>query len=129
VKSYAEENTKLGLSIRTFIELDPQLLNRISIAFPPLLHRFIAGYPHMNPQIFRAFSASFAHWLVREFFLSLCAGIAQELADGAGEKKGERKAKSPRCGKTRAADRGPRYALVFHPGTWNSPSRTLSYER
>jgi len=58
-------NTKTSLSIRAFIDLDPQQLNRISAAYSPLLHRFLAGYPHSNPQIFRAFSASFAHKTVR----------------------------------------------------------------
>jgi hypothetical protein len=123
------KNTKTYLSIRTFIKLDPQGLNRFSVAFSPLLHRLTAGYPHANPQIFRAFSASFAHGIVLDFFRSVCAAMAQEIADGAGEKKGEKKANARRCGKRgpRIAVRGP--AQDFHRGTWNSPSPALSYER
>jgi len=129
VKPYDEKNTKTDLSIRAFINLDPQLLNRFSAAFSPLLHRFIAGYPHANPQIFRAFSASFAHWIVREFFRSVCAGIAQELADRAGKKNGEKEANFASCGKS-SAIRGSWFAIrVFHRGTWNTPTSGRNFDR
>ena len=60
-------------------KLHPQALNRFSAAFAPLLHRFLAANPQANPQIFRAFSASFAHRIVRDFFRSLCAAISEEM--------------------------------------------------
>jgi len=109
VKSYDEQNTKTKLSIRTFIELDPQRLNRFSAAYSPLLHCFIAGYPHVNPQVFRAFSASFAHPTMVEFFRSVCAGIAQELADWTAKKNGEKEANFASCGKNPV--RGSRFAF------------------
>jgi hypothetical protein len=79
VKSSRIENRETDLSIRAFIELLPQIVDRISDCFPPLMHRFLAAIPQANPQIFRAFSASFAHGIVREFFRSLFAAISQVL--------------------------------------------------
>jgi len=73
------QNTPTSLSIRAFIDLVPQIVDRISGCFPPHIHRFIAGIPQANPQIFRPFSASFAHEIVRELFRSLCAAISQDL--------------------------------------------------
>jgi hypothetical protein len=75
------ENRETDLSIRAFRELLPQIVDRISGCFPPLMHRFLAAIPQANPQIFRAFSASFAHGIVREFFRSLFAAISQVLTD------------------------------------------------
>jgi hypothetical protein len=71
---------KNELKYSRFINLHPQALNRFSAAFAPLLHRFIAANPQGNPQIFRAFSAPFAHGLVRPDFRSVCAANSQELA-------------------------------------------------
>jgi hypothetical protein len=62
------------------MNLHPQALNRFSAAFAPLLHRFIAANPQANPQIFRVFSASFAHAIVRPDFRRVCAANSQELA-------------------------------------------------
>ena len=75
------------------MELLPQFALHISGCFPPLMHRFLAANPQANPQIFRAFSASFAHRIVRALFRSLCAAISQLLADCAGKKNGENEAK------------------------------------
>ena len=60
--------------------LHSQVLHLFSAAFALLLHRFIAANPQANPQIFRAFSASFAHAIVRLDFRRLCAANSQELA-------------------------------------------------
>jgi len=87
------ENTKTYLSIRDFIELVPQILGRNSGGFRPHIHRFTAAIPQANPQIFRAFSASFAHGIGRQLFRSLCAAISQDLTNSAGEKRGEEEAK------------------------------------
>ena len=81
MKSSGKENIETNLSIRGFIGLVPQRLDHISGAFPPLIHRFLAAIPQANPQIFRAFSASFAHRIVRDFFRRLFAANSQELAD------------------------------------------------
>ena len=70
------------------------MLRRISAAFPPLLRRFLAGNPLVIPQIFRAFSSSFAHGDARDFFRRLYAAIPKEMAGPAEWKKGEREAKS-----------------------------------
>jgi hypothetical protein len=75
------ENTEKDLSIRAFRELVPQIVDRISGRFPPHIHRFLAAIPQANPQIFRAFSASFAHAVVRRLFRSLCAAISQDLTN------------------------------------------------
>ena len=72
---------QIELKYSQIINLDPQPLNRFSAAFQPLLRRFLAANPQANPQIFRAFSASFAHAAVRLFFRSLCAANSQELAN------------------------------------------------
>ena len=93
------ENRKSSLSIRNSINLHPQALSRFSTAFAPLLHRFIAANPQANPQIFRAFSACFAHAVVRRIFRSVCAAISQELASSAAKKNGERAANQRSCGK------------------------------
>ena len=69
------------LKYSQIINLHPQGLNRFSAAFAPLFRRFLAANPQGNPQIFRAFSASFAHAAVRSFFRSVCAANSQELAD------------------------------------------------
>jgi len=61
--------------------LHPQEVDRFSAAFAPLLRCFIAANPQVNPQIFRAFSASFAHAIVRLDFRRLCAANSQELAN------------------------------------------------
>jgi hypothetical protein len=82
------------------MNLTPQELRSISPAFRPLSHRLLAANPQANPQIFRAFSASFAHGVVRLFFRSVCAAISQELANSAGEKKGEKQAKRAPLRKT-----------------------------
>jgi hypothetical protein len=51
-----------------------------------------------------------------EFFRSVCAGIAQELADWTAKKNGEKEANFASCGKV-IADRGPRSAARdFHRG-------------
>ena len=81
MKSSRTENRETDLSIRAFRELLPHIVDRISGRFPPLMHRFLAAIPQVNPQIFRAFSASFAHGIVREFFRSLFAAISQVLTD------------------------------------------------
>jgi hypothetical protein len=75
------ENSKTGLSIRAFRELVPQIVGRISSSFPPHIHRFLAAIPQANPQILRAFSASFAHGIVRRLFRRLCAAISQDLTN------------------------------------------------
>jgi len=62
------------------MNLHPQAVNLFSAAFAPLLHRFLATNPQANPQIFRAFSASFAHAVGRTDFRRLCAANSQELA-------------------------------------------------
>ena len=74
-------NTESDLSIRTFSELVPQIVDHISGSFPPHIHRFLAAIPQANPQIFRAFSASFAHGIVRRLFRRLCAAISQDLTN------------------------------------------------
>ena len=76
------------------MNLHPQALNLFSARFAPLLHRFIAVNPQANPQIFRAFSACFAHAVVREYFRSLYAVISQVLTNSAGKKNGEKEAKA-----------------------------------
>ena len=73
------QNTETDLSIRAFRELVPQIVDPISGCFPPHIHRFLAAIPQVNPQIFRAFSASFAHGIVRRLFRRLCAAISQDL--------------------------------------------------
>jgi len=62
------------------------MLNRFSAAYSLVLRRLLAANPQPNPQIFRAFSASFAHVVVRDFFRRLCAAISQELATWAAKK-------------------------------------------
>ena len=79
VMRLGEQQNELKYS--RFMNLHPQPLNRFSAAYSPLLHCLLAANPQPNPQIFRAFSASFAHDGVRDFFRSLCAAISQELAD------------------------------------------------
>jgi len=64
--------------------LVPQAIDGISTAFPPLPNCFLAANPQANPQIFRAFSASFAHRDVRRLFRSLFAAISQDLTNPAG---------------------------------------------
>jgi hypothetical protein len=81
MNSSGKENSEISLSIRGFKHLVPQAVDRFSVAYPPHIHRILAGYPHANPQIFRPFSASFAHGFVRIFFRSLCAAIPEELAN------------------------------------------------
>jgi hypothetical protein len=71
---------KNELKYSQIMHLHPQVLNLFSAAFAPLLHRFIAANPQANPQIFRAFSAPFAHAIVRRDFRRLCAANSQELA-------------------------------------------------
>ncbi|PYQ48956.1 MAG: hypothetical protein DMF59_14685 [Acidobacteria bacterium] len=75
----AEGEHQIGLKYSHFQIFSSQALDRISVAFPPLSHRILAGYPPTNPQIFRAFSASFAHVVVRLLFRNLCAVISQDL--------------------------------------------------
>jgi hypothetical protein len=87
------ENTKTYLSIRDFIELVPQIVDVNSEGFRPHIHWFLAAIPQGNPQIFRAFSASFAHGIGRQLFRSLCAAISQDLTNSAGEKMSEKEAK------------------------------------
>ena len=99
MKSSRMENSETDLSIRGFIDLVPQIVSRISSRFPPHIHRFLAAIPQGNPQIFRAFSASFAHGIVREFFRSLCAAISKDLTNSAGKKNGEKEAKLVRLRK------------------------------
>jgi len=96
---------QIELKYSPCIDLHPQWLNCFFAAFSPLLHRFIAANPQPNPQIFRAFSASFAHAAVRKFFRSLCAAISQPLAGSAGKKNGEKEANGRCCGKTFAVRR------------------------
>lgn len=72
--------------------LDPQALNGFSAASPPQIRRILAANPQPNPQIFRPFSASFAHRIVLPIFRSLCAAFSQEMTGSAGEKNGEKKA-------------------------------------
>jgi hypothetical protein len=112
VKSCFEENIKSGLSIRVTINLHPQGPNRFSAAFSPLLHRFIAGFPQPNPQIFRPFSASFAHGIGRIFFRSLCAAISQALAARPIRKWAKKRRSRRRCGKEFAV-RGSQFAARF----------------
>jgi len=94
LSSSAITNTESNLTIHDISELDPQELRSISRGFRPLSHRLLAANPQSNPQIFRAFSASFAHAAVRLFFRSVYAAISQVLANSADEKKGEKQAKS-----------------------------------
>jgi len=74
-------NVGTSLSIRGFSHLVPQFVDRISCCFPPHIHRFLAAIPQANPQIFRAFSASFAHRTVLAIFRSLCAANSQDLTN------------------------------------------------
>ena len=76
----AHEQRKNELKYSRFINLHPQALSGFSAAFALLLRRFLAANPQVNPQIFRAFSASFAHAAVRHDFRSVCAANSQELA-------------------------------------------------
>jgi len=75
------KNSEKDLSIRGFRELLPQFVDAISGRFPPHIHRFLAAIPQTIPQIFRGFSASFAHGIVREFFRRLFAAISQLLTN------------------------------------------------
>ena len=61
--------------------LSSKIVDRISSCFPPHIHRFLAAIPQANPQIFRAFSASFAHRIGLAFFRSLCAANSQDLTN------------------------------------------------
>ena len=88
VKGWSKKSEVIALSQREnelkysrVMHLHPQQVNCFSAAFAPLLHRFLAANPQANPQIFRAFSASFAHISGRDFFRSLCAAISQGLAN------------------------------------------------
>ena len=79
------------LKYSRFRNLHPQPLNRFSAAYSLVLRRLLAANPQPNPQIFRAFSASFAHVVVRDFFRRLCAAISQELATWAAKKMAKRR--------------------------------------
>jgi hypothetical protein len=81
MESSRTENIETDLSIRAFIDLVPQIVDHISGCFPLHIHRFLAAFPQPNPQIFRAFSASFAHAVVRRLFRNLCAAISQDLTN------------------------------------------------
>jgi len=53
------ENSRIILSIRAVIALDPQTFNLFSPAYQPLIRRFAAGYPQHFRQAFRGKSAAF----------------------------------------------------------------------
>ena len=121
---------EMGPNYSYFINLHPQSINDFSGAFALLIRRFLATNPQANPQIFRAFSASFAHAVVRLFFRSLCAAISQELANSSGKKNGETKANHRSCGK-RFTVRRSRFAVRFSAATWcrHVGVRTFSDDR
>jgi len=86
-----------------------------------------------NPQVFSAFPTGFAHdfhqGFTSGFFLSLFERIPKEIADAAGEKKGEKQAVEGRVWKTgrKGVGRGKttmglglRREVHRWCGTWNS---------
>jgi len=113
--SSAIDNNESNLTIRDISELDPQELRFVSPGFRPLSRCFLAAIPQVNPQIFRAFSASFAHGLVRVFLRSVSAAISQELANSAAKKNGEKKANGARLRKKQFAVRSSQFAAGFPP--------------
>lgn len=119
MESCDDKNRKSSLSIRAFIGLRPHPVDRFSAAFPPLIRRLLAGYPHVIPQIFRAFSASFAHRIGLVFFRRLCAAISEEIADCAEKKKGEKKANGLRLRKSVQR-------RLYSPGGGSFPPRAKS---
>src|SRR6266850_2503722 len=96
------ENSRIGLSIRAIIDLDPQTFSRFSPAYQPLCRRISTAFSTgFSPQI-RSISAGFAHREAAGFFRIFFAAIAQEIADSSEEKNGEKQARSNSLRKSRS---------------------------